>query len=101
MTTTPGVYCVDPSDVTEPVHRFTEGDYGLTDIPELMLIGHTVTDPNGRERITLSARELRELKTFADANSFDFDAGLIELCNDLHRFASDHGGSEFTFVAVE
>lgn len=101
MTTEPGVYCIEPPDVTEPLHRFTEGDYGLTDIPELMLIGRTVTDPDGRERITLTAHELRELKTFADAHSFDFEEGLIELCNDLHSFASEHGASEFTFTSFE
>lgn len=101
MTTGPAVYCVEPPAVTEAVHRFIEGDYGLTDIPELMLLGRAVADPDGHERITLSAHEIRELKTFADAHSFDFDEGLIELCNDLHRFASEHGASEFTFVAVD
>ncbi len=100
MTAAPGVYCIEPPGPAEPVHPFADGDYGLTDIPELMLIGRVVADPDGHERVTLSAHEMRELKTFADAHSFDFDEGLIELCNDLHRFASRYGDPEFTFIAV-
>lgn len=100
MTAAPGIYCIEPSATAEPVHHFTEGDYGLTDIPELMLLGRVVADPDGHERVTLSAREMRELKTFANAHSFDFDEGLIELCGDLHRFASQHSDPEFTFIAV-
>lgn len=100
MTDAAGVYCIEPPGTGEPVHHFTDGDYGLTDIPELMLLGRVEADPDGHERVTLSAREMRELKTFADAHSFDFDEGLVELCNDLHRFASDRSDSEFTFIAV-
>lgn len=94
-----GVYCVDPPGLDAPVHAFQEGDYGLTDIPELMLVGRTLDDPDDRERIALTAREIRELKTFADAYSFDFEEGLIALCLDIHRFAIERRESEFTFVA--
>ncbi|MEX2575932.1 MAG: hypothetical protein WD382_04710 [Halofilum sp. (in: g-proteobacteria)] len=94
------VYCSDPPGIDASVHRFTDGDYTLSDIPELMLIGRTVPDPDGRERIALTAREIGELKTFADANSFDFEEDLITLCLDLHRFASTRPEPEFTFVAV-
>lgn len=95
-----GVYCIDPAGVEAPVHCFGDGDYGLTDIPELMLVGRVTADPDGRERIVLTPREIGELKTFADAYSFDFEEDLIALCLDLHRFANERPESEFTFVAV-
>lgn len=95
-----GVYCIDPPGVETPVHRFGDGDYGLTDIPELMLVGRSAADPDGRERIVLTAREVSELKTFADAYSFDFEEDFIALCLDLHRFTNERPEPEFTFVAV-
>lgn len=94
-----GVYCVEPSAGDRPVHLYQGGDYALADIPELFLVGRVVPDPDGRDRIVLTPREIRELKTIADAYSFDFEEGLITLCLDLHAFAIQRPDSEFTFVA--
>lgn len=80
------------------VHEHTGGDYGIEDIPELFQLGNTRDDPEGRERVRLTAGEIRQLKVFADAYSFDFDPGLIELCLDLHRFALERPEPEFEFV---
>lgn len=94
-----GVFCVDPPCGERPVHRYQGGDYALADIPELFLVGRVLPDPDGRDRIVLGPREIRELKTAADAYSFDFEEGLITLCLDLHRFAIERPEPEFTFVA--
>lgn len=98
MTAEPAVRCVVPDCGAEPIHRYQGGDYGLADIPELFLLGREVEDPGDRERIALTPREIRELKVLADAYSFDFEAGLIELCLDLHRFAIARREDEFVFV---
>ena len=94
-----GVYCIDPPSGDRPVHLYQVGDYALADIPELFLVGRLAPDPDGRDRVVLTPREIRELKTAADAYSFDFEEGLITLCLDLHRFAIERPDPEFTFVA--
>lgn len=98
MSAVPAVHCLRPDCGDRVVHAHTGGDYGIEDIPELFQLGRSRDDPQGRERVVLSAREIRELKVLADAYSFDFDPGLVELCLDLHRFAIDRPEREFEFV---
>lgn len=93
-----GIRCEKPDCGDALVHRYQGGDYGLADIPELFQLGRPVAESDGRERIVLTAGELRELKVLADAYSFDFEEGLVELCLDLHRFAEQRRESEFVFV---
>lgn len=93
-----GVRCVAPDCGDLLVHRYEGGDYGLGDIPELFQLGRIVADERKRECVALTAAELHELKVLADAYSFDFEEGLIELCLDLHRFAEQRRESEFVFV---
>lgn len=93
-----GVRCEKPDCGDTLVHRYQGGDYGIEDIPELFQLGRSAADEDGRERVVLTADELRELKVLADAYSFDFEEGLIELCLDLHRFAEQRRESEFVFV---
>jgi len=92
------VHCVEPSGVGAPVHWYQHGDYGLEDIPELFLVGRRVDSGDGPVRLRLSAKEIRELKVHADAYSFDFEEGLIDLCVDLYDFASTRSETEFTFA---
>lgn len=94
----PGVRCVEPDCGDQLVHAFEGEDYGLDDIPELFHLGERVADPQERVRVALSADQIRELKVMADAYSFDFEEGLITLCSDLHRFASERRADEFVFV---
>lgn len=93
-----GVRCEKPDCGNALIHRYQGGDYGIEDIPELFNLGHPVTAEDERERVAFTADELRELKVLADAYSFDFEEGLIELCLDLHRFAEQRRESEFVFV---
>lgn len=98
MTAGPGVHCVQPEAAAGLVHQYAGGDYGLRDIPELFQVGRAVPDAEGRERIRLTTDEIRELKVLADAYSFDFEPGLIELCLDLHRFALERREAELELV---
>lgn len=95
----PGVRCLEPDCGDELVHRYAGGDYGLEEIPELFQVGRLETGDDGAERLILEPGEVRELKILADAYSFDFDEGLIELCIDLHRFAIERGAPRFVFAA--
>ena len=93
-----GVRCVEPDLGDRLVHRYEGGDYGLEDIPELFRLGRIRTGGKGGERVALTADQIRELKVMADAYSFDFEPGLIELCLDLHRFAVERREREFVFA---
>ncbi len=98
MSAEPDVRCVQPALGDAPVHRYQGGDYGLEDIPELFNLGRLESGPDDAVvRVALSADEIRELKVMADAYSFDFDVGLIDLCVDLYRFASERREREFVF----
>jgi len=98
MTNGADVYCLQPDCGDAVVHHHTGADYGLDDIPELFQLGQARADSQGRECIALTAGQIRELKVLADAYSFDFDPGLIELCLDLHRFAIERPDDTFVFV---
>ena len=98
MSAAPAVRWLRPDSGHQVVHEHAGGDYGIEDIPELFQLGTAGDDPEGRERVTLTAAEIRELKVLADAYSFDFEPGLIELCLDLHRFAQERPEREFVFV---
>ena len=91
------VRCIEPA--CGAVHRYQGGDYGLEDISDLFLLGRLEPAPGDDDRLVLTPAEIRELKVMADAHSFDFEPGLIELCLDLHRFAIQRRESRFVFVA--
>lgn len=98
MTREPGVRCIKPETGDTLVHRYQDDEYGLDDIPELFRLGDLATEPEGCIRLTLTAAEIRELKMMADAYSFDFAAGLIALCMDIHAFASERPEARFVFI---
>ncbi len=98
MSLEPGVRCVEPDLGDVPIHRDQGGDYALDDIPELFNLGRLESGPDDAVvRVALSADEIRELKVMADAYSFDFEVGLIDLCVDLYRFASERREKAFVF----
>ena len=98
MSDAPGVRCIEPDTGARAVHVYQNDDYGLDDIPELFRLGRMEHGPGNSVRVTLTAGEIRELKTMADAWSFDFDEGLIELCVDLDHFASARPEPRFVFL---
>ncbi|NIR60368.1 MAG: hypothetical protein GWO02_13040 [Gammaproteobacteria bacterium] len=97
---TPGVYAADPRGEPQLVHAFLPADYGLTDIAEHFRLGRVERGARpGHRVLALSPRELRELKVAADAYSFDYEEGFIEMCHDIMRFAAERPGETLRFVA--
>ncbi len=94
-----GVYTKGPDSEPRLVHAFLEGDYGLADIGENFRLGRFAgqTDERFGPTLALTRKELRDLKNFADAYSFDYDPGFIEMCVDIHRAASELPGEEVAF----
>ena len=96
----PGVYTEDAQGRLQLVHAYQDGDYGLEDIVEMLGLGRMTEgkQPNW-VAVTLTEKEMRELKVMADAYSFDYDQEFIEMCLVLHRFSTTHPDREFIFSA--
>ncbi|HKK04321.1 MAG TPA: hypothetical protein VKA50_00555 [Gammaproteobacteria bacterium] len=103
-----GVYWVGAGGVCQRVHLYQGGDYALEDIGEFFSLGQAVppsslTPLDMADEITsalhLSAAELRELKVFADSQSFDFEPPFIEMCLEMYRFCIDRPEDKHLFVA--
>ncbi len=84
----PGVYALDARGRETLVHLYQGGDYGLADIVEFFQLGRPQeADREGETVLVLTAKELRTLKTMADAYSFDYEEPFIEMCLEMKRFA--------------
>ncbi len=94
-----GVYTRGPDGEARLVHAYLDDDYALGDIGENFRLGHIAgqTDARFGPMLALTRKELRDLKNFADAYSFDYDPGFIEMCVDIHRAASELPGDEVGF----
>jgi len=57
------------------------------------------TKGEGKTQLVLDAREIHLLKTMADAYSFDYEDGFIEMCLEIHRFAVALPDKSFCFTA--
>lgn len=82
----------------EIVHRHQGGEYCLTDVVAVFELGRVETAA-GETRLTLDDREVRQLKLQADAYSFDYEEGFIDMCLDIHRFTELHPAPSFCFTA--
>ncbi len=95
-----GVYGTDAKGKRRLVHRYQGGDYGLEEIVEYFQLGRLESTKGDADTvIVLSAREVRDLKTMADAHSFDYEEGFIEMCLEMQRFAANLSGDSFQFTA--
>ncbi len=100
----PGVYALDARGRETLVHLYQGGDYGLADIVEFFQLGRLQeADREGETVLVLMAKELRTLKTMADAYSFDYEEPFIEMCLEIKRFADaaagGSAGGEIRFTA--
>ena len=53
----------------------------------------------GITKITLTQAEIRQLKAWSDAYSFDYDQEFIEMCLALHRYTHAASADEILFFA--
>ncbi len=91
----PGVYGVDPDGREQQVHPYQGGPYTLSDVVHLFDLGRLEESGGGNETVlVLTAEEARTLKTMADAYSFDYEEGFIEMCLEMALFADHLVGGE-------
>lgn len=90
-----GVYAVLPDGRPALVHAWMGEDYELADLPEFLDAGRW-----DDEALHLTAEEVKKLKLRADAESFDHEEGLIQLCLDLDRFQKAHQLAELRLVEL-
>lgn len=95
-----GVYALGPDGRWHLVHADRGGDYHLHDIREAFALGTAGQDDDGTPLLSLDARDVRQLKALADAQSFDHDPDLIALCTDIHAFAQAAGQPRYTLRQV-
>ncbi len=108
MTQTPGtpetpealaVTALGPNGQTVRVHAYQDGDYVLADVRDVFGLGRIEESEDGNFVLVLRPNEVRQLKPLADSYSFDCEEGFIELCLDLHRFASGLNLPEVRFLS--
>ena len=91
----PGVYGVDPDGREQQVHPYQGGPYMLSDVVHLFDLGRLEESGGGNETVlVLTAEEASTLKTMADAYSFDYEEGFIEMCLEMALFAEPLVGGE-------
>lgn len=95
-----GVYSNDTEGKLRLVHRYQGGDYGLEEIVEKFGLGRADSLETAMNAVVvLSTSDIKELKVMADAHSFDYEEGFIEMCLEIQRFASTQAGDNFRFTA--
>ena len=99
---TPGVYAVDEQGALTLVHEYQNDEYSLEDVLEEFGFGRAEEHGEDRDSIVvLDSREIRELKVNADAYSFDYDEGFIEMCLDIERYSTGADGETIRLVSFE
>ena len=96
----PGVYARGADGEERLVHLYQGGLYDLGDITEIFSLGTPEDGENeGETVLVLNRKDLRTLKTMADAYSFDYEEPFIEMCLEMHRFALEVPGETMRFTA--
>ncbi len=100
----PGVYGVDRDGREQQVHPYQGGPYTLSDVVHLFDLGRVEESGRGNETVlVLTAEQVRTLRTMADAYSFDYEEGFIEMCLEMALFADrlvgGQGDGEVRFTA--
>lgn len=95
-----GVYSTSEKGAWILVHRYEEDDYGLEDIPGRFGLGQTGSSRDDTCTVLeLSLDQLRQLKVLIDAQSFDHEAGFVEMCLEMYRFGINDARGDILFVA--
>ncbi len=99
-TDVPGVYFADDTGTAQLVHEYQGGEYSLGDIVPNFQLGELVESGGEDETVLLlTGDDLHTLKWMADAYSFDFEEGFIEMCLEITRFAIGRKGKGLRFTA--
>jgi len=92
-----GVYTTGRDGKPMLVHEYLNDNYGLGDVHGSLQLG-VLAETEVTLSVTLNRKELTDLKNLADAFSFDYDEGFIEMCLDIHRFALGVPGETLVFT---
>ena len=99
---TPGVYAIDEDGGLTLLHEYINDEYSLEDLLEQFGFGQSEQGTeNGELIIALNSREIREIKVNADAYSFDYDEGFIEMCLDIERYATGMADEMLRLVSID
>ena len=93
-----GVYANGRDGRPALVHEYLNENYGLADVNELLQLGRLGEAEDEVLTLTLSRKEITDLLNLANAFSFDYDEGFIEMCLDIHRFAAEVPGDSLVFT---
>ncbi|MDX1434641.1 MAG: hypothetical protein R3286_19525 [Gammaproteobacteria bacterium] len=98
----PGVYAVDEQGGLTLLHEYQNEDYSLDDVQESFGLGAVERGDDAHGALlVLDAKEIRELRVNADAYSFDYDEGFIQMCLDIDRYYSGLDGEKLRLISVE
>ncbi len=86
-----GIYITGPEGRESLLLAYMGGDYHLYDIPEYFAAGKAFDWQDASPGLEISGQEARQVKVQVDANSFDYDEELIELCYALERATAGDG----------
>jgi hypothetical protein len=92
-----GVYASGRDGRPVLVHEYLNENYGLGDISEMLQLGRLSESDDEALSLTLSRKEIADLQNLANAFSFEYDEGFVEMCLDIHRFASEAAGDSLVF----
>ncbi|MFQ5937120.1 MAG: hypothetical protein ACE5LB_12015 [Acidiferrobacterales bacterium] len=95
-----GVYYLDDRGESRLIHRYQGGEYGLEEIVEYFQLGQLKSNEGqGNAVLVLDARDVRDLKIMAAAQSFDYEEGFIEMCLEICRFTDNLPSDAWRFAA--
>ncbi len=94
----PGIYASGRDGRPVLVHEYLNENYGLADVTEMLQLGRLSESEDESLSLTLSRKEITDLQNMANAFSFDYDEGFVEMCLDIHRFASEAAGDTLIFT---
>jgi hypothetical protein len=99
---TSGVYAIDEQGELTLLHEYHDEEYSLEDLVEHFGLGRVESsDGDHQVVLVLEPKELREVKVNADAYSFDYDEGFIQMCLDIDRHAASQPDASVRLTSID
>jgi hypothetical protein len=92
-----GVYAKAASGDETLVHAYLNEAYALSDVVEVLEYGTMQDNAEGETVLTVTRKDIRDIKNTVDASSFDYDDGFVEMCLDMAAFAIEAPGDVLVF----